>query len=322
MACAPAGCLGQLGRMRSSTALLCAAALAVGGCESPPTQLVVLVDTDFSVNEELGRVRARVLDQAGSEVSSYDFALADDAAEPSPAQFPVPLSFAVVPRDGDADRRVVIEVDGMSADGDTRVQRRAVTGFLHERSLLLPMFLARSCEGVLCGAGETCVGGTCRDAAVPPGSLPVVRPGEEVRFDAGGGLDGGSDADSAPVDGGEDAGACDEEVTCGGAGCECATSCCVQACDPGECATTCKRNQTCRVEASGVASLMAECSTMSSCDVDCEGAGSCTVSCNPGAACILRCRDTEPGTCRFADCMVGDVLSCPGDVLTCRADCP
>ena len=97
-------------------------------CSTPPTQLVVVVDSDFAVPEELTTVEVEVFDAAGETVSGTSFALAR-RGEGQPARFPLPLSFGVVPQGGDASRRVRVVVRGKTAADRLMVQRAATTGF-------------------------------------------------------------------------------------------------------------------------------------------------------------------------------------------------
>src|SRR5262245_19817529 len=122
----------------------------VASCTRDPTQLVVVVDTDYVVPAELARVNARVLDAARQEVSSQEFVLPDAPSPDDPPRFGVPFSFGIVPAGNDASRRITVELIGSASDGRARVARRARTGFIEGQTLLLPMFLSRSCEGVEC----------------------------------------------------------------------------------------------------------------------------------------------------------------------------
>lgn len=303
----------------------------LSGCDAPATQLVVLVDTDLAVNEELAGVSVVVLDGAGQEVSAQDFALADDGATPGPASFAMPLSFAVVPVGDDPSRRVTVQVSGLAPSGSTIVSRRAVTGFIEEEQLLLPMFLSSACRDVTCPAEQTCTERGCVDERVPPQSLPAVRPGDEVRLDSAiAPRDGGPDGARA------DAGTCDEVVPCNGA-CACATGCCEMTCESSPCSPSCGNGDTCsivtgpeaeanvtcmrstcEVDARNAATVTVDC-MLSSCAVDCTGAESCVVACAAGATCVLSC--AEAASCSFSGC-TGAVTSCAADVLACRTECP
>lgn len=183
-------------------------------CRQPATQLVVLVDTDYEVPAQLSDLRVRIEDPDGVEIGLSDLSL-NGRGESQPPRFGVPLSFGIVPVGGDATRRVRITVTGLAPGGLELVSRRARTGFLANRSLLLPMFLLRSCEGVVCGPEMTCERGGCVPDEVDPLVLRPIDPGGErdagLRLDAGpesmdAGLEAGPDAspDASP-DAGRDA---------------------------------------------------------------------------------------------------------------------
>lgn len=187
------------------------------GCKTDPTQLVVVVDTDFDVPAELALVRVIVLDGDGAEAARTDFSL--DTVS-------LPLSLAVVPRDQDASRRTTIIVQGfaMATDADPRVSRRAVTGFRENKSLRLDMFLAESCDRRMCAEiTSTCTQDGCIDENIDPNGLEAVAPGQEFRerTDAGPPPDGGGDmavdqCRTAPDRDGDG----DRAMACGGGDCD------------------------------------------------------------------------------------------------------
>jgi hypothetical protein len=178
-------------------------AFVATACEKPATQLIVVVDRDYAVPGELGFIRVMVKDEAGAISSSLERELIEEGAIAGAGQAMLPGSFAVVPKDGDAGRTVVIEVEGReTSTGRVRAFRRAVTGFRKGKRLLLRLFLARSCEGMSCDPSETCAENGCVSETVSPNDLPEVTPGEElIPRDAG--VDAGTDAG---MDAGDDAG--------------------------------------------------------------------------------------------------------------------
>ncbi len=157
---------------RWSGPLLTLAAIATCGCERTPSQLVVVVDSDFA----RGVLTA-------VEVDVHEI---DDLRPVEPRGFDLsrtalPFSFGVTPPNGERGRRVEIEVVGRDARGVARVTQRLRTGFLPAVALRVPVFLARRCEGVLCDPDETCdASGACVSADLDPGSLTVVQPGDEI----------------------------------------------------------------------------------------------------------------------------------------------
>ncbi len=183
----------------ASNSLGVALAVFVSGCTSAPTQLVVLVDSDYAVPDELATVHALVSAPDGEVVSEHTFTLSGSAT-PGASRFTLPLSFGMVPVDDDASRRVDCVVEGMDPAGRVLVARRALTGFIEEQTLLLPMYLLRSCASVVCPQGQTCTERGCVPAAIDPPDLPRVTPGDELdaslRPTDAGPLDG-SPADAA-----------------------------------------------------------------------------------------------------------------------------
>jgi len=154
------------------------------GCRPTPelTELMVVVDTDFEVPGELDGFNVRVLDGAGREARLSAYSL--DGADP----VTLPASFGVVPQNGDADRRVAVEVDATFAS-EVLFTTRAVTGFIEGKKLRLEMFLAQSCMTVAatCGENETCRRDGCADEPIDPEDLPEF---------GGGDSDGDTDTDS------------------------------------------------------------------------------------------------------------------------------
>jgi hypothetical protein len=144
------------------TALVCAAALACS--PRAATQLVVVVDSDYVPVVELTEVTVRTAETTGTEIDRRSVRVGTDAS--------IPFSFAVVPRGGDASRRVVLEVTGRIAGGPN-VVRRVETGFVAGEARLLRVHLSRACSmPVTCPADEECERGRCVPIAIDPGTLP------------------------------------------------------------------------------------------------------------------------------------------------------
>lgn len=177
-------------RSRSVIALVLSIASAATSCSRPASQLVVVVESDVPVTE-IGCVDVTVqrLDEP-ERVTTRRFHVTADG-EP---QVAIPFSLGVVPPDGHASRRVEVRAEAFRLEGSAcatapLVSRIARTGFLPEQTLRLPLFLARACVGIECGADSTCDGGEC--VLVPdidPGELAVAVPGMEIA-DAGPRLD-------------------------------------------------------------------------------------------------------------------------------------
>jgi hypothetical protein len=192
---------------------------------SSPTQLIVLIDSDFAVPEELAGVMVSVVDERGKNVGASSFDL---------AALGLPMSFGIEPTGDLVDERVRIVVTGVGPSGASLVERVAIVGFVDGERHLLAMFLARSCRGMSCPDGQTCSERGCISAEVVVEDLPVVDPGGEIGHDSGVHADAGapnpdaseSDAsvveDSGADDAGEapdaDAGDLDADADAGDAG--------------------------------------------------------------------------------------------------------
>lgn len=175
----------------------------LAACSKDPTQIVVVVDSDLAVPAELVAVRAVVRWTGEEAVADERFGLL--GGQLTDARHSLPLSFGIGP--GAAlDGEVSIEIHALRPGDGAHFVRRAVTRFRPNQTLLLPMFLARECRSVSCGATETCTELGCRAEFVDPGTLQVVPPGLEleipIRADAGVPRDAGLDPDaSEPLDG-------------------------------------------------------------------------------------------------------------------------
>lgn len=180
---------------------------SVAGCrEVPATQLLVVVDSDLTVDRELNRIEVAVTDPSdplGRTVfSQRDFTL---LPTPRPAAYSLPLSFGLVPINGDASRRVRVTVTAYTVDTNRRIELTAIAGFLPDRKLLLTMFLQRACVGIdHCDPGFTCIDGGCQ--AIPQPTLPDIT--GQTSLDASGlfdvtrteaSVDASLDAPEAPV---------------------------------------------------------------------------------------------------------------------------
>lgn len=180
----------------ATPAWLCAFFVAVAGatgCTTPPTQLVVVVDTDLAVPTEVATIVLRLRRANGGLIEEASVAVSSHAE--------LPLSLAVVPPEGDVSATVLVEAEARDASGAVVVVTTARTGFVAERSLLLRVLLTRSCLGITCGAGETCIERTCVSDFVDPSTLPPVIPGQERR-DAGRDAAADAEVDAGVIDGG------------------------------------------------------------------------------------------------------------------------
>lgn len=175
---------------------------ALAACSATPTQLLVVIDSDLTVPSELSSVRV-ITRRNDATVSQIDFPVGLVAG---PTTQVLPFSFGVVPSSsGDLTERVRITAQALDALGDVVVEQTALVGFRPGQTLLLPMFLLRSCRTVVCGPGLTCTRQGCVSEWVS--TLPVILPGSELSYDASlfradvGGID------ASESDGGMDAAA-------------------------------------------------------------------------------------------------------------------
>jgi hypothetical protein len=193
--------------LRVSVVVVAACCSVLPACSRRATQLVVRVDSDLDA-DDIGcvHVAVRLLEETGP--SEHVFRLGAGGA----SGIELPFSFGVAPPDGDARRRVELTVSAMAAasagcrdehlvSADVTVQRRLRTGFLSEQTLLVPVYLDRRCEQVVCGDDSTCESGICVTVQeIAPSTWTVVDPGSELEV---GVADVGTDAPE-PTDAGMD----------------------------------------------------------------------------------------------------------------------
>jgi len=207
------------------TALALAVAL-VAGC-SNQTQLIVSVDTDYAVPDGIDRVTVDVTGPSGT--TRTESQPLTDAAQ-------LPRTLTVVPA---ADALGPVEIRATGWSGDARVVWQDATVTLESgRSLWLPMWLGRDCEGVACGASETCRCGECASLGDGAREWTGTAAGGDpcgVVMDGGPRDAGAQDEDGgvAGADGGLDAGpgACATDADCDD-GIDCTTDRCAdEACE-------------------------------------------------------------------------------------------
>lgn len=173
----------------ATLALLTAACAAVGCTPTHSGRILVTVSTDLAVPSELARV------EVATPLAMHSF-------DP-----PLPFSLAVAATsDREANAEVLITVRGFSPDGTVVVTRTARTRFIPNRTLVLPIVLARTCSTVGCAAPLSCDGGSvctetgCRLELVEPTDLDEARaPGDEIASSTDAGLPTG--LEPVPVDG-------------------------------------------------------------------------------------------------------------------------
>jgi len=168
------------------SALILSASLA---CSDDSAQLFVVVDSDMVVPGALSLVRAEIRGQDRTILGSHEFSLIGTAAKSGVKQFNLPLSFGVLPPDGDVEARVIVEVSAIKTATAAKplFTRRALTGFVSNKSLLLPMFLASQCRTLICESGQTCTENGCVSETVDETSLKESNgaPVAQEKSDAG-----------------------------------------------------------------------------------------------------------------------------------------
>lgn len=129
--------------------LLCA---ALTGCTngSPPTQIVVVVDSNLTA---LTRI----------VVSTDDFIGARPAyGDVGPGEPALPRSVTLVHESGPLGP-IRVTASALDADDQTLVERHAHVFFVRDEARLLRLELTRNCKSVhaYCGDDETCIDGEC-----------------------------------------------------------------------------------------------------------------------------------------------------------------
>lgn len=186
--------------------------LALAACGSPPTQLVVVVDTDLELGREVDRISVSVTGPSGvAETEEAPLEPGDTSS--------LPLTLGVSPS---GDSLGPIEVVATAWLGGARVLGREhrVT-LVRGESRVLELHLTRACAArSACPEGQTCGAQGCTAVDVAPGDLPRWM-GEAPRIarDAGVPLDDtspGADAGTGDAGSGEceRAADCDDGEVC------------------------------------------------------------------------------------------------------------
>ena len=142
--------------------ITCASAVALVGCHGgPPSEIVVVVDTNLSATD-LDEV---VISVTGSQTQTVDVPL---NAPGAPA---FPLTLGLVPA-GDPGKVTVTAIG--KRQGALVVQQQADTGFVEGAQKMLALNLLDECVGIPCDSTAepmTCNAGACASAAVPAFAL-------------------------------------------------------------------------------------------------------------------------------------------------------
>lgn len=300
-----------LGAMRASASrpfgslLALAGMLCAASCAPPPTQLIVVVDTDLQVPGELDAVSITVSSTTGVMESERQ-ALASAST--------LPLTVTVIPSGEFLGPIDVVAQGGL--DGSVVLTRRARVTLVRGESLMLRLHLVARCLDVSCDEDESCGESGCGpieldDLPVWPGTPP------RLGMDAGaldGGPRDGSVRDAAMRDASnpcEDVSECDDDIPCTVDSCDagrCAHQPVDSMCDDGEGCT----DDRCDVDLGCVGDPnTAACNDGSFCNgFDQCGAGTCSTHTGDPCAAPTVC-DEAADRCR--GCVT--VADCPGETL-------
>lgn len=181
----------MLKRASAQAALWGAIAVFVAGCAADLTEVVVVVESDLAVPTQLDEVVVEVEGAAARGQRAVASLVGEDAAG-------LPLTLGLRPGSTGAGP-LSVRVAGKRA-GAEFVATRVRTRFVEGRRVLLRVVLRGACVGVTCETGTTCREGACADEFVDPATLPSFT-GTIGAFDAGPGVDLGTDVSDAGEDG-------------------------------------------------------------------------------------------------------------------------
>lgn len=139
---------------------------ALAACASPPTQLVVVVDTDLALGAEVDAIEVRVDGPSGITAGSEETELAPGDRER------LPLTVGVSPS-GDSLGPIDV-VATARLDGARVVERRHRVTLVRGETRVLILHLTAACAArdAPCREGETCGENGCVDVEIAAGELP------------------------------------------------------------------------------------------------------------------------------------------------------
>lgn len=303
----PPGAITQTIPMRGCSGFL-VLALLVGACGGDATQLVVVVDSDIAIPGELDQVQLRVTGPAMTTQTVMQGLTS--AAE-------LPLTVSVVPGETGALGPVRVVAVG-SVGGRDIVEASVTTSLRAGRSLMVRLFLRRSCVDVSCPDSETCDDGVCRPDAVDAASLPPwtgTAPGRDAATpdastDAGTDSGDAGPTDAAPTDAGlGDAGTCR-----GPADCDDGLDCTLDSCSLDGCIHT-PDDSVCTAAAEGTCETTLGCQ-YASCTSETCTAGPCQMAVCMGDTCMRSSSCSDGQTCCADACVAAGC----NDGVDCTAD--
>ena len=168
--------------MRRATLLPAVLALGVAACVPTRTQLVVVVSSDVP-REDMDGYRILVFGEGDLEPPFAEGRAVTVRAEPirDEPPFTLPASFGVGPREGDAERRVRVLLQGTLTTaivdpgnpyGEIGLETTAVIGFVEHEHRRLDMTLSAACIGMVCDPGQTCGADGCQAEEIDVRTLP------------------------------------------------------------------------------------------------------------------------------------------------------
>lgn len=134
-------------------------------CTRQPTGLMTVLDADAPTTKALKQVQLRV-QRNGAPVFEQTYELSSTR---------LPASLLLLKQDSESTSDPVqIELDGLDENGKTVIERKAVLGFVDEKTKLLRLPLRQDCLGVLncTDPSSTCDHGVCTSAVQDPAALP------------------------------------------------------------------------------------------------------------------------------------------------------
>ncbi len=168
-------------------------ALALASCQSPLTQLVIVVDTDLGAPGEIDAIELEVVQPDGMS-ETLPTVLTGSATE-------LPITLGLVHRGGPLG---AIAITARGRRGTTIVLTRAIrTEFVAGQTRLVRLDLTADCEAVSC-PDQTCASGVCTSVDVPGAALPAFD-GTTPPLDASDAMDAGPAVDAGDGGAGVDA---------------------------------------------------------------------------------------------------------------------